>query len=545
MAESPSELQDEIEKLERKHAENPEGRYFVPLANDYRKMGDLGRAESLLREGLEKHPDYLSARIVLGRCLADKGSNAEAAEQFDFVLSMDPQNLIALRSLAEIALADDRADDAERWYRELLAVDPMNDDARAALERVAAEPREAAPTPGEEGSWWDPESEEPVPPHTPAARQPASVEAAEPAEPDRAAEPAGSAGPAGNPEPPTGIAPRDLTDELDEWELPEEVESVEVVTETIAELYARQGLHDRAAGVYRELIRRRGGDPALESRLEELERAAAAESTTSEDWHAEEPGLAPAASRSSSDDAPPDVEFGPRREPRERDDAFATSFAFGFDDAAEAAEGERAPAPAAPPEPDPEPEPQPVGSAGPGSSGETIATYLAALAAWTPGAEQPGEPLRETAGEPWASRASSLPAAATGDLMLPEQEAGELSLPVEPVDEPAGDLSLRMDSPAQGPGDLSLRSDSPEQSEGEPSREPSIGTLPVEGAADDLTMPAEPANEPAGDSEPVIELEDYFPESAEQAPEPAAPPAADEDDDDLESFQAWLRSLKR
>ena len=95
MADSPSELQFEIEKLERKHAEHPEGRFFVPLANAYRKMGDVETAEALLRAGVERHPDYLSAHIVLGRCLADRGAVSQAEEEFRFVLVQDPQNLIA------------------------------------------------------------------------------------------------------------------------------------------------------------------------------------------------------------------------------------------------------------------------------------------------------------------------------------------------------------------------------------------------------------------------------------------------------------------
>jgi tetratricopeptide (TPR) repeat protein len=44
-----------------------------------------------------------------------------------------------------------------------------------------------------------------------------------------------------------------------------------VFTETMAQVYARQGLYDRAADVYRELLRQRPGDPALETRLAEMQ----------------------------------------------------------------------------------------------------------------------------------------------------------------------------------------------------------------------------------------------------------------------------------
>ena len=136
----PSEFREEVEKLERKHADNPEGRYFVPLANAYRKAGHVDRAMALLREGLERHPDYLSAHIVLGRCLTDVGDGAAAEREFRYVLSLGPQHLIALRTLGVLASASGNAGEARGWYQDLLAVDPMNEEARRALDAINALP---------------------------------------------------------------------------------------------------------------------------------------------------------------------------------------------------------------------------------------------------------------------------------------------------------------------------------------------------------------------------------------------------------------------
>ena len=38
----------EIEKLERRFAENPDGRFFAPLADAYRKAGNVDRALELV-----------------------------------------------------------------------------------------------------------------------------------------------------------------------------------------------------------------------------------------------------------------------------------------------------------------------------------------------------------------------------------------------------------------------------------------------------------------------------------------------------------------
>ena len=55
----------EIEKLEARYAENPDGRYFAPLADAYRKAGRVDEAITVVTSGLNQHPDYLSAHIVL------------------------------------------------------------------------------------------------------------------------------------------------------------------------------------------------------------------------------------------------------------------------------------------------------------------------------------------------------------------------------------------------------------------------------------------------------------------------------------------------
>jgi tetratricopeptide (TPR) repeat protein len=151
----------EIEKLEARFNENPDGRYFAPLADAYRKAGRLDEALEMVRAGLQKHPDYLSAHIVLGRCLLDKKDDPGALQAFEQVLALDAENIIALKSLADIAVRVDRVDDARRWLQRLLAVDPMNAEADEQLRKLGGPLEEAAvaeapeEAPGEEPSFAD------------------------------------------------------------------------------------------------------------------------------------------------------------------------------------------------------------------------------------------------------------------------------------------------------------------------------------------------------------------------------------------------------
>ena len=133
----------EIEKLERRYAENPQGLTFAPLAEVHRKNGDVPRALDLLRPGLTLHPDYIPASIVLGRCHLDLGDLAAAESAFTHVLALDGENVIALKALADITERLFRFDESERWLRTLLAIDRSNDEARDQLGRVETARRQA------------------------------------------------------------------------------------------------------------------------------------------------------------------------------------------------------------------------------------------------------------------------------------------------------------------------------------------------------------------------------------------------------------------
>ncbi len=128
----------EIAKLESRWRDNPQGLTFAPLAEAYRKQKDPRRALEILEPGLERHPDYIPANIVLGRCHWDL-SDLEAAEKaFTHVLALDGENVIALKALADITERQSRPHEAERWLETLLTVDRSNDEARDQLARIRA-----------------------------------------------------------------------------------------------------------------------------------------------------------------------------------------------------------------------------------------------------------------------------------------------------------------------------------------------------------------------------------------------------------------------
>ncbi len=91
-----------IDDLRRRVEADPASIAFAQLAEEYRRAGQTEEAVRVCREGLTRHPGYLSARVTLGRALLDLGQLDEARAELQFVAGEAPENLAAIRGLAEI-----------------------------------------------------------------------------------------------------------------------------------------------------------------------------------------------------------------------------------------------------------------------------------------------------------------------------------------------------------------------------------------------------------------------------------------------------------
>ena len=136
---------DRLRELQQKFDENPR-RYFAPLANEYRKGGQPKRAIEICRAHLAQMPGHMSGQIVYGQALFEAGEWDEAKTVFERALTLDPENLIALRSLGDMALQAGNTSEARTWYARLLDADPK-DAAVIALMSAIDEAREAMPAP--------------------------------------------------------------------------------------------------------------------------------------------------------------------------------------------------------------------------------------------------------------------------------------------------------------------------------------------------------------------------------------------------------------
>ena len=127
-----------IDELRKKFDENPR-RYFAPYANEFRKQGDLSQAIALCRTHLPNQPGHISGHIVLAQALYESRELAEARGVFEQALDLDPENLIALRYLGDIAREQGAPAAASSWYKRVLEADPRNDEIRELIRVVDQE----------------------------------------------------------------------------------------------------------------------------------------------------------------------------------------------------------------------------------------------------------------------------------------------------------------------------------------------------------------------------------------------------------------------
>jgi tetratricopeptide (TPR) repeat protein len=137
-----------IEELRRRVQTDPASSAFAQLAEEYRRAGDYHEAVKWCRHGLTRHPGYDSARVTLGRALLALAMPDDAARELEIALRGSPENVAALRAMADVHEQRGEMPEALALYRRALAVarfDPSLEETVTRIDRAIASASASSP----------------------------------------------------------------------------------------------------------------------------------------------------------------------------------------------------------------------------------------------------------------------------------------------------------------------------------------------------------------------------------------------------------------
>ena len=269
-----------IDELRRRLEREPGSRLFAQLAEELRKAGDSGEAIRVVRAGLVLHPAYPSARLTLGRALLDAGDRKAARSELGEAVRQSPESILARRLLGQVLDEAGELPAALEHYAVALRMSPEDSVLRlqirdlalrltpeVAASAVAHTQVEVGAGNGEiaRGSAGD----------AGGLVEPASGAEGAAAGSSESSVATGRATVSALVEQPTSVDAVQGRAEADDWEAGAEDEGAggggtPFSSSTLAELYFRQGLLEKALEVYRQVLEADPSNRRARARLLEI-----------------------------------------------------------------------------------------------------------------------------------------------------------------------------------------------------------------------------------------------------------------------------------
>jgi tetratricopeptide (TPR) repeat protein len=119
----------EIDRLATQLAKDPHSKVFMPLAEEYGKVGMWQEAAGVLEDGLKYYPGFITAMVALGRAYDQMGQATKARTILEESVKLSPENLRAHRTLIKIYSSLGINESALKCCAVILAVNPRDEEA--------------------------------------------------------------------------------------------------------------------------------------------------------------------------------------------------------------------------------------------------------------------------------------------------------------------------------------------------------------------------------------------------------------------------------
>ncbi len=136
----------EIDRLATAVAKDPRSKEFLPLADEYIKVGMWQEAAAVLEDGLKAYPGFVTAMAALGRVYDQLGQAVKAKAILEDVVKQRPDNLRAHRILAKLYHSEGLSELALRSCTAILNANPFDEDARSLKQAITGTPTDTPPS---------------------------------------------------------------------------------------------------------------------------------------------------------------------------------------------------------------------------------------------------------------------------------------------------------------------------------------------------------------------------------------------------------------
>ena len=119
----------EIDRLATQLAKDPYSKAFMPLAEEYGKVGMWQEAAGVLEDGLKLYPGFITAMVALGRAYDHMGQATKAKTILEESVKLSPENLRAQRTLIKIYQSQGLKELALQSCAVILRVNPRDGEA--------------------------------------------------------------------------------------------------------------------------------------------------------------------------------------------------------------------------------------------------------------------------------------------------------------------------------------------------------------------------------------------------------------------------------
>lgn len=125
-----------IEKYLDLYRRDPQSKVFAPLAEAYRKNGQIEHALDIALKGIKHHPDFASGRMTLGRIYMAQNLWDKAIAELKQASELNPEILLAHKLLGECYIEKENMTAALQAYKMALYLDPLDEKAKAMVKKL-------------------------------------------------------------------------------------------------------------------------------------------------------------------------------------------------------------------------------------------------------------------------------------------------------------------------------------------------------------------------------------------------------------------------